>query len=220
MLRLTVVVLLGLPILGNSQSTTSFLGIALGDQATELIKKYNINPARANTLSGSCELQAAQAIVGCVWHVANCPTNRLMEDCPEKDYCATAEQVQKRKDHNTECQEYVKKEMEGRQKLNAWLKGSSHIILRKRFVCLAQESFKKAYNLAYRGATAAALNFMESNGCIVIGADTRAKILKFSDDNKLVFIELQAPNSTSIIKGVWTHPEFVITKEQFKAGLL
>jgi len=104
-------------------------------------------------------------------------------------------------------------------KLRVWLKGADYVITKKRFVCTTQESFRKAFNFAYQGQSQAALNYMEGNGCQIIAADTRAKLLKISDDKRLVLIEYQVPYSYIVFKA-WTNRGFIVTREAYKSGML
>ncbi|OHD26104.1 MAG: hypothetical protein A2Y38_15560 [Spirochaetes bacterium GWB1_59_5] len=199
----------------SSASESLFNGIALGDEANNLIKKYNINPAEANSSSSdeTCDVISAKNLISCVWYVATCKPGSG-DLCPPKDHCASNTQK------NIRNQEYESCKEEAAQitKLKEWGKGVTHLVAAKQVVCSTESVYRRVMN-AYLDGNKGPLRDQLGFDCRLIKNPVPAKVIGKSKDGKLFQIEYRIPYSNYTSDG-WLAKGSLMTEEERKKSRL
>lgn len=208
-LLLIFTVLLASPSFANE---ISFDGIALGDEAKRLIKKFRIDPADASGYSSDegCARIAAKRLISCVCHVAQCRQEGQNVDwCPPADKCASETERSRRASEDEQCRE---EEAEA-TRLDKWAKTLKFAIRPDQIVCATPDLYRKVIN-AYLDGDQRPLRSQIGYGCRVIETLTLAKIIGKSKEGKLVHVQYAVPYSNQLTDG-WLRKSGLISKGEY-----
>lgn len=193
-----------------SAGEISFNGIALGNEAKQLMKKFKIDPSDADVISSdeSCDRIAAKKLISCVWRVAQCRETGSAH-CPPDDLCASAQEKNIRDQENRECKEGEAAAAE----LRKWGANLQFAIQPKQVVCATENIYRKVIN-AYLDGNEGPLRRELSFSCRITENTELAKILGESKDGKLFHVEYQIPYSNTLSDG-WLAKGSLISKEEY-----
>jgi hypothetical protein len=188
----------------------SFEGIALGNEATQLIKKYRINLEDVNESNSDegCDLIAAKRLISCVDHVAKCWT-KGGTFCPPKDNCVSEYEQSTRDLEDSQCRE----ERAQAGKINKWAANLKYAIRPKQIVCATPNTYKEVVN-AYLSGNDGPLRRELGFSCRIIESITLAKIIGKSKDGKLYHVEYQVPYS-DYLSDCWLSKKSLISKKEY-----
>lgn len=189
----------------------SFEGIALGNEATQLIKKYLINLEDVNESNSDegCDLIAAKRLISCVRHVAKCWEKGDTASCQPKDHCASEYEQNMRDQDDSQCRE----ERAQASQINKWAANLKYAIRPKQIVCATPNTYKEVVN-AYLSGNDGPLRRELDFSCRIIESISLAKIIGKSKDGKLYHVEYQIPYSDYLSDG-WLSKKALISKKEY-----
>lgn len=197
-------------ILSASAEEIAFTGISLGAEASQLMKKFNIDPSEANSYSSneSCERIAAKKIISCVLDIANCK-KRGSSSCKPDNFCLSPSEIQYREQEDRKCREEKKRVEE----IHKWSENLTYAIRPRQPACATEKTYRQVIN-AYLDGNEAPLRKQIGFSCRIFENLTLAKIIAISDDGKLYHVQYQVPYSNYLSDG-WLSRSSLISKDEY-----